>query len=173
LRSFAGSGLRVAVVAIPPVDTLPYFDLYNISADYLEIPAAGLPFEIEIPVEYFRQYDCARLAAAFILLHVDENSDGRFQPGESIVGAGEQSLYAFAQGDMRTISSVPFESVFSGNNVLIRTDNSDYPRFRSSPDYLATIFIINARGPDQHYKLPFPWSVASHSLRFVMEENTQ
>jgi len=160
LKRFSGSGLRVSVVLIPPYQSpLPYLDVYSVSANYLDIPATGLPFQVVIPPGYFRQYDCARLASAFIVLYRDDNENEHFDIQETIYGADEQSLYAFTEGEMSTVSKQPFESVFSGNNVLIRMDNSTYPRFRSSPDYLATIFIINVRGDAQRYNIPLPWPV--------------
>ena len=161
MQQFAGSGLRLSLVLVPPPASqgvqLPYLDIYSVSSIYLDIPAASLPLNAVIPPEYFRHYNCARLAAAIILLHRDDDGDGTYQPGETVVGAGEQSLYAFAQGDMRTVSKTPFESIFDGSNVMIRSNASIYPPLRSSPDYHATIFILNVRGENSSYNIPFPW----------------
>ena len=169
IRQFAGSGLRISLVLIPPPAStavqLPCLSVYSVSANYLDIPATGLPFDAEIPPEYFRQYNCARLAAAIILLHHDEDDDETYGSGETIVGAGEQSLYAFAQGDMRTVSRSPFESVFDGSNVMIRSDASPYPPLRSSPDYHATIFILNVRGEESTYNIPYPWPSPALPIR--------
>ncbi|MBN1447130.1 MAG: hypothetical protein JXA28_04310 [Bacteroidetes bacterium] len=165
IERFSGSGLRIAVVCIPPLgDTLPYRDIYSVSANYLDIPAAGLPFQAEIPPAYFQQYDCARLAAAVILVYRDQDADNRYDPGEPVYGADEQSLYAFVQGDLNTVPRVPFESVFQYSNVLIRHDREERSYFQSSPDYLATIFIINVRGELGPYDLPYPWHVSSPLL---------
>lgn len=161
LQRFSGSGLRVSLLCIPP-DTgeLPWLDIYSVSANYLDIPATGLPFEVIIPPEYFRDFSCSRLAAAAILVYDDSNENGHYDAGEPVVGAGEQSLYAFVQGDLTT---VPTEYRFSstGSNVMIRLDQSLISRFQSSPDYLATIFIITVRGEQERYNIPYPWYVPS------------
>lgn len=166
IERFSGSGLRVAMVCIPPdTDSLPYRDIYSVSANYLDIPAAGLPFNAEIPPEYFRQYNCARLAAAVILVYRDGNDNGRFDPGENVVGADEQSIYAFAQGNLNTIPREPFESLYLNSNVLIRYERAPGQYFQSSPDYLATIFIIHVRGDAASYDIPYPWPVSTPLLR--------
>jgi hypothetical protein len=165
LPRFSGSGLRVAVVCIPPdTSSLPFRDIYSISANYLDIPATGLPFEAVIPPEYFQQYPCARLAAAIILVYRDMNGNLRFDAGEPVLGADEQSLYAFVQGEIGTITE-PFETVYHNSNVLIRYDQDPKQYFQSSPDYLATIFIINVRGERSSYDLPYPWHVSSPLLQ--------
>jgi hypothetical protein len=121
IQQFSGSGLRISLVLIPPpetsADTLPYRSMFSYSANYLDIPAVSLPLRCEIPPAYFRQFNCARMAAAVVLLHRDDDSSGTFTPGEAILGACEQSLYAFTQGDMRTIPKAPFETIFDGNNI--------------------------------------------------------
>jgi len=165
IERFSGSGLRIALVCIPPHgDTLPYRDIYSISANYLDIPAAGLPFQAEIPPAYFRQYPCARLAAAVILVYRDRNGNNRYDPGEPVYGADEQSLYAYVQGDLNTVPREPFESVFPQSNVLIRHQREFRTYFRSSPNYLATIFIINVRGESRYYDIPYPWHVPTPLL---------
>jgi hypothetical protein len=161
IQQFSGSGLRISLVLIPPpeakADTLPFRSMVSYSANYLDIPAVSLPLRSEIPPAYFRQHNCARMAVAAVLLHRDDNGDERFTPGEAILGACEQSLYAFAQGDMRTVPKPPFETIFEGNNILIRNDGSTLPAFRSSPDYHATIFILHVRGEAHRYNIPYPW----------------
>ncbi len=167
LKRFSGSGLRVGLVCIPPDSSavpdsgaLPWMDIYSVSANYLDIPATGLPFEAVILPEYFREFSCSRLAVAVIVVYRDTNENGRFDRGEPVVGSGEQSLYAFVQGDLTT---VPPEYRFSsgGSNVMIHLGQNNMPRFQSSPDYLATIFIINVRGEQAHYNIPYPWYVSS------------
>lgn len=161
LRRFSGSGLRLSLVCLPPDSSaLPWLDIYSVSANYLDIPATGLPFDTEIPPQYFRNFSCSRLAAAVILVYRDNNENARFDTGDVIVGADEQSLYAFVQGDLNT---VPPDYQFSadGSNVMIRLDPNSTPRFRGSPDYLATIFIINVRGERDQYHIPYPWYVSS------------
>lgn len=161
IQQFSGSGLRISLVLIPPPetagDTLSYRSMFSYSANYLDIPAVSLPLRCEIPPAYFRQFNCARMAAAVVLLHRDDDGDERFTPGEAILGACEQSLYAFTQGDMRTIPKAPFETIFDGNNILIRSSTAQYPPFRSSPDYHATIFILSVRGEQHNYSIPYPW----------------
>ncbi|PLX30869.1 MAG: hypothetical protein C0600_07255 [Ignavibacteria bacterium] len=165
LRRFSDSGLRIAVVCIPPdTSSLPYRDIYSISANYLDIPATGLPFNAVIPPGYFVNFSCARLAAAVILVYRDENGNKRYDLGEPIVGADEQSLYAFVQGDVATIPTDPFETVYQHSNVLIRYTQGSDLYFQSSPDFLATIFIINVRGEKSSYDLPYPWHVSSPLL---------
>lgn len=161
LPRFSGSGLRLSLVCLPPDSSvLPWRDIYSVSANYLDIPATGLPFETKIPPQYFRDFSCARMAAAVILVYQDRNGNDRFDTVDSVVGADEQSLYAFVQGDLTT---VPPEYQFTndGSNVLIQLDPTGLPRFRGSPDYLATIFIINVRGAQSRYALPYPWNVSS------------
>lgn len=161
LKRFSGSGLRVSLVCIPPdSSTLPWKDIYSVSANYLDIPATGLPFDAQISPEYFKEFSCSRLAVAVILVYGDNNENRRFDRGEPVVGAGEQSLYAFVQGDL---STVPSEYRFSKeeSNVMIRLDQNHVSRFQSSPDYLATIFIINVRGEQPRYNIPYPWYVSS------------
>ncbi len=161
LKRFSGSGLRVSLVCVPPDSgSLPWKDIYSVSANYLDIPATGLPFEAEIPPAYFRDFSCSRLATAVILVYGDNNENKRFDVGEPVIGAGEQSLYAFVQGDLGT---VPPEYNFQreGSIVMIRLDQSTVPDFQSSPDYLATIFIINVRGEHPRYNIPYPWYVSS------------
>jgi hypothetical protein len=162
LRRFSGSGLRVGLVCLPPPDSanLPWVDIYSVSANYLDIPATGLPFEAEILPAYFRDFSCARLATAVIVVYRDQNENNRFDPGESVVGADEQSLYAFVQGDLNTVPP-EYQFTAGGSNVLIRLDQNTIPRFRGSPDYLATIFIINVRGEQNRYHIPYPWEVSS------------
>jgi hypothetical protein len=161
LKRFSGSGLRLSLVCVPPDSSgLPWRDIYSVSANYLDIPATGLPFETEILPAYFRDFSCSRLAVAMIVVYGDDNENGRFDRGEPVVGADEQSLYAFVQGDLRT---VPSEYHFStdGSNVMIHLGQNTVPRFQSSPDYLATIFIINVRGDKARYNIPYPWYVSS------------
>lgn len=159
---FSGSGLRISLLCVPPEgDTLPYLDVYSISANYLDIPAAGLPFKADIPPEYFGQYGCARLAAALVLLYHDRNDNRRYDRGEPVFGADEQSLYAFVEGDLNTIPRDPFESVYPNSNVLICYHRDPERYFQSSPDFLATIFIISVRGETSPYDIPYPWPVAS------------
>jgi hypothetical protein len=161
LRRFSGSGLRLSLLCLPPDSgTLPWMDIYSVSANYLDIPATGLPFETEILPQYFRDFSCSRMAVAVIVVYHDRNENGRYDRGEPVVGVDEQSVYAFVQGDLGT---VPPEYEFStgGSNVLIRLDQNSIPRFRGSPDYLATIFIINVRGERDRYRIPYPWNVSS------------
>lgn len=166
IKRFSGSGLRVALVCIPPdPDSLQYRDIYSVSANYLDIPAAGLPFNAEIPPAYFQQFACARLAAAVIVVYRDQDDNGRFDVGEPVMGADEQSLYAFAQGDLNTVPRDPYESVYQFSNVLIRYEREPREYYQSSPDYLATIFIINVRGESGDYDLPYPWDVETPLLR--------
>jgi hypothetical protein len=167
LKRFAGSGLRVSLICVPPDSTgipdsnrLPWKDIYSVSANFLDIPATGLPFKAEIPPGYFRDFSCSRLAVAMIVVYHDVNENRRYDQGEPVVGAGEQSLYAFVQGDLNT---VPPQYKFStdGSNVMIRLDQTTVPQFQSSPDYLATIFIINVRGEQNRYNIPYPWYVST------------
>lgn len=161
LKRFSGSGLRLSLVCVPPDSSgLPWMDIYSVSANYLDIPATGLPFEAEILPGYFRDYSCSRLAVAAIVVYGDNNENGRFDQGEPVVGVDEQSLYAFVQGDLNTVPP-EYDFVGDGSNVMIRLDQNTVPRFQSSPDYLATIFIINVRGDRAHYNLPYPWYVSS------------
>ena len=156
LRRFSGSGLRLSLVCLPPDSSaLPWRDIYSVSANYLDIPATGLPFEAEIPPAYFRDFSCSRMATAVILVYHDRNENDRFDSGDSVVGADEQSLYAFVQGDLATVPP-EFQFTTDGSNVLIRLDPTGLPRFRGSPDYLATIFIISVRGAESPYSLPYP-----------------
>jgi len=167
LKRFSGSGLRVSLVCVPPDSSasgdsaaVPWKDIYSVSANYLDIPATGLPFTAEILPEYFRDFSCSRLAVAVIVVYHDTNENSRYDRGEPLVGAGEQSLYAFVQGEL---STVPWDYKFSSDqsNVLIYLGQNNVPRFQSSPDYLATIFIINVRGEQAHYNIPYPWYVSS------------
>ncbi|MCZ7557626.1 MAG: hypothetical protein M5R41_14605 [Bacteroidia bacterium] len=161
IQQFAGSGLRISLVLFPPptatTDTLSFRSMVSYSANYLDIPAVSLPLRGEIPPRYFRQHNCARMAVATVLLHRDDDGDEHYTPGEEILGACEQSLYAFTQGDMRTVPKPPFETIFEGNNILIRNDGNILPAFRSSPDYHATIFILSVRGEAHRYNIPQPW----------------
>jgi hypothetical protein len=160
-RDFIDSGLRIALLLIPPPSAessgMSYYEFHSYPADYLAIPAVSLALRADLPPQYFRQFDCARLAVAMVLLHRDENGDEQYQPGEAIVGACEQSLYAFAQGDVRTVPKTPFETLLEGSNIMIRSDSRPYPSLRSSPDYHATIFILNVRGEQSTYNIPLPW----------------
>jgi hypothetical protein len=162
---FSGSGLRVAVVCLPPdTSTLPYRDIYSVSANYLDIPAAGLPFSADIPAGYFSAYGCTRIAVGVILVYRDGNDNRRFDHGETVVGAGEQSLYAFVEGRLENLPSAPFESLNLYSNVLVRFATQPAPRFRPAPEYRATIFIINVRGETGSYDLPYPWPVKTPLL---------
>jgi hypothetical protein len=161
LKRFSGSGLRVSLVCVPPDSSgLPWKDIYSVSANYLDIPATGLPFDAAILPGYFLEFSCSRLAVAMIVVYGDNNENGRFDRGEPVVGADEQSLYAFVQGDLNTVPP-EYHFISGGSNVMIRLDQNTIPRFQSSPDYLATIFIINVRGENVHYNIPYPWYVSS------------
>ncbi|MCB2203561.1 hypothetical protein KQI65_02340 [bacterium] len=160
LERFSESGLRIAVVCIPPdTSSLPYLDLYSVSANYLDIPATGLPFTTKIPARYFSHYGCTRVAVSVILLYSDVNANGHFEAGEPVYGAGEQSLYAYAEGTVSNddIRGTPYESLQLFSNVLVRVAVNPAPRFRPAPDYRATIFLINVRGDAASYELPYPW----------------
>ena len=158
LERFSGSGLRVSVVCIPPdTSSLPYRDLYSVSANYLDIPATGLPFSAVIPAEYFTAYGCTRIAVSVIVLFMDDNGNRRFDAGESVYGAGEQSLYAYVEGRLENLPSTPFESLNLFSNVLVRYASQPVARFRPAPEYRATIFLINVRGASSNYELPYPW----------------
>ena len=150
----------MAVICLPPENSdIPYLELYSVSANYLDIPATGLPYTATIPAAYFTPYGCTRISVAVILLYRDGNQNGRFDIGEPVFGAGEQSLYAYVEGRLENLPSQPFESLNLYSNVLVRSAAQSTQRFRPAPEYRATIFIINVRGDESRYDLPYPWTV--------------
>ncbi len=162
LQRFTGSGLRIAVVCMLPDTSAvqPWRDLYSISANYLDLPAAGLPLRIAIPPDHFRRYTGARLAVAAIVLYQDADRNQTFDQGEPVWGVSEQQLFAFAEG--RRLAQIPtkqYGELHEGPNVLVRFGQEQYPWFKTAPDYASTIFIINVRGPEYTYNIPLPWSM--------------
>lgn len=160
LRTFSGSGLRLAVVCFPPSDTssLPYLDLCSFSANYLDVPATGLPFRAVIPASYFKRYTGTRIAAALVVLYRDTTRNGSFDEGEPVLGVSEQSLFAYAEGKLKNLPTHPFGPVRDGPNVLVRSGQQALPPFKPAPDYGATIFLVYVRG-EMSYNIPYPWPV--------------
>lgn len=157
---FTGSGLRIALLAVHPDSTAPdpFLNIYSVSANYLDLPATGLPFRIQIPAVYFKRFRNARVATALVVLFEDRDGNLEFNGEDRIFGICEQQIFGFAEGKrLRNIPTSWIEDVREGPNVLVRTSQLTFPGFRSVPDYQSTIFIIHVRGPMYRYPVPFPW----------------
>jgi len=155
---FTGTGFRLAVVYISPDsnDRQPFKNTYSISANYLDLPATSLPFRDTILPDYCKRFIGARIAVAAILLYKDVNENSLYDFGEPIWGAAEQSVFAYIDGD-GLVPTAPFGVVQKGPNILSRMGQERYPQFQVAPDYRATIFIVNVRGPNYPYNIPYPW----------------
>ena len=157
---FTGTGLRISLLAIHPDSSVsePFLNIYSVSANYLDLPATGLPLRVQIPPEYFRRYTNARLATALIVLYEDANRNNSFDPQERIFGTCEQQLFGLAEGKrLDRIPALSFADVHEGPNVFVRAGQQRFPNFKAAPDYTSTIFIIQVRGPLYPYNFPYPW----------------
>lgn len=165
ITRFAGMGLRIALVVVPPdtSDGTPLDDVYSLSANYLDVPATALPLRARFEPAHFVRYIGARIAAAFVLLYRDDNLDQRYDAGEPVFGASEQHLFAWVDGRVSRIPALTWGEVQAGPNKLVSLGAMP-PRFKATPDYASSIFIINVRGPEHNYQLPWPWMPGTGTL---------
>lgn len=159
ITRFAGMGLRIALIVVPP-DTsggAMLDDVYSLSANYLDVPATALPLRARFEPRHFVRYIGVRIAAAFVLLYRDDNLDQRYDAGEPVFGASEQHLFAWVDGRVSRIPAFTWGEVQAGPNKLVSL-GAWPPRYKATPDYASSIFIINVRGPEHSYQLPWPWT---------------
>lgn len=165
ITRFAGMGLRIALVVVPPdtSDGTLLDDVYSLSANYLDVPATALPLRARFEPGHFVRYIGARIAAAFVLLYRDDNLDQRYNAGEPVFGASEQHLFAWVDGRVTRIPALTWGEVQAGPNKLVSLGTQP-ARFKATPDYTSSIFIINVRGPEHAYSLPWPWMPGTGTL---------
>ena len=161
-RQFTGTRLKIALVCIPPPgeDSVTFLTIATFSANYLDLPAVSLPLNMIIPETHFRYYDVVRVAIATVVLFRDENENNKFDPGETVFGAGENSVYAYIEGKSDRLPFISSGIPRIGSNLLVRVGSGEEVKFYPSPDYSATIFIIQVRGEKQQYAFPYPWTVS-------------
>ncbi len=164
---FTGTGLRIAIAVVRPgaagSDMLE--DVYSLAANYLDVPATALPLRARLDPRHFVRYIGARIAIAFVLLYRDDTMNQRYDPGEPVYGAGEQHAFAWVEGRLSRIPTDVWGEVREGANKLVLVGGAPAPRFKATPDYTSSIFIINVRGPDHSYSLPWPWMPGSGTMQ--------